>query len=267
MIEKVRVIHKKFNENKSIIYEKKELDFPVSLHFHDFYELELFLSGEGETCLNGNTFELKKGAVMLLSSKDFHDFKITSKATVINVQFNFNEINETLLPFTNEPIAYLEGDDYEKILDALLLIGKLNTKVNSQKICAEKILQGVLALITPYFKNVQKSEVRSSIIETAIAYIHAHFKENPSLETVAKSVYFDKRYFCSLFKKNVGKTYKQYLREVKLKHALNLLKCSTLPITKVAMESGYLSIPHFNREFYKYYNVTPTSVKNGKVTP
>jgi AraC-like DNA-binding protein len=74
-------------------------------------------------------------------------------------------------------------------------------------------------------------------------------------------VFFNKRYFCKLFKKYTGKTYKQYLREVKLNYALNLLKRTNLKITVVAIESGYSTVSHFNREFYAYYKKTPTQEK------
>ena len=94
-----------------------------------------------------------------------------------------------------------------------------------------------------------------------MAYVNAHFKENPSLEKVASLVFFNKRYFCKLFKKFTGKTYIQYLREVKLNYALNLLKRTNLSITAVALESGYTTISHFNREFYAYYQKTPSQAK------
>jgi AraC-like DNA-binding protein len=262
-MEKIRTITKEFNKVKNLLYERKVLKEPIDLHFHNFYEIELITSGSGCTYLNGKTFELKKGTIILLTPKDFHSYEINEDIFLINVQFTYDAILETL-PYIGEPIAYLNEDEYLKVISTVELLGKMDTKIQAERSCAEKLLQAMLSLITPCFSRENATANTSSFIEKATAYIHARFKENPSLEEVASEVYFNKRYFCTVFRKVTGKTYKEYLREVKLKHALNLLQHTNLSVTAVAMESGYLSISHFNREFFAYYKNTPTHVRKGK---
>lgn len=256
-----RLIHKTSNETNFILYEQKLLKTDSSLHFHDFYELEVILSGYGQTLLNGEKFELKKGCVVLTSPKDFHEYFNVDNLAIINVQFNVNSVNEFDYNFSSPPILQLDDENYNKITALLSVLNKLLLGDQTDRICAEKVLAAILVLVTQKLNRGIADTVKHKPIMTAIAYIHSHFKENPTLEEVAKTVYFDKRYFCSEFKKNVGKTYKEYLREVKLQYALKLLKCTTLSITDVAMESGYSTVSHFNREFKNYYKNSPTYLR------
>lgn len=261
---KIRTINKSFTKTNNLIYEKKTLSNPVSLHFHNFYELEVVTNGEGYTYLNDVKYEIKKGAVILLTPKDFHNYFFNSQTTFINVQFTHEAISNLSLQI-DTPISFLTSDKYDKVIKALELIGEVNFLEENEGVFAQKILQGVLSLITSN-KNGKNNKTDLPVaVEKAIAYIEAKFKYNPSLEEVANAVYFNKRYFCLLFKKHVGKTYKQYLREVKLNHALNLLKYSKLSVTFVALESGYPSISHFNREFIKFYKTTPSKIRSNSV--
>ena len=258
-MKKVRMVTKSFSNAKNLIYEKKTLTNNVSLHFHNFYELELIIEGSGFTCLNAKRFNYKKGSIIFLTPKDFHNYEIQESTTFINVQFTFDVISKPLL--FNNSFAYLEGDLYDKTVKTLELLGDMNTNLKTENACAGKLLQAVFSLVTPCFKSQETDVIIPADIKMVMAYVNAHFKENPSLEKVASLVFFNKRYFCNLFKKFTGKTYIQYLREVKLNYALNLLKRTNLSITAVALESGYTTISHFNREFYAYYQKTPSQAK------
>ena len=93
----VRNITKNFNNSKNLIYEKKTLSNNVSLHFHNFYELEFIVEGGGVTYFNGKSYEIKKGMVIFLTPKDFHSYELTKNTTFINVQFTFDAISKTCM--------------------------------------------------------------------------------------------------------------------------------------------------------------------------
>lgn len=260
-----RLIHKKFNEINDVLYEQKLLNGGSALHFHDFYELELILSGSGQTLLNGEKFNLKKGCVVLTTPKDFHEYLNVDNLSIVNVQFNASDDGELNYNFSSPPITQLSDDDFSKITALLNILQNLLSGDVIDRSCASKILDAILLLVTSKFKRGATSDAtKPKPIMSAIAYVQSHFKENPSLEEIAETVYFDKRYFCSEFKKHVGQTYKEYLREVKLQYALKLLKCTSLPVTDVAMESGYSTVSHFNREFKKFYGKSPTKVRKNR---
>lgn len=264
MKSKARLVHKKFNEANGVSYEQKILNGASSLHFHDFYELELILSGSGQTMLNGEKFDIKRGCVVLMSPKDFHEYFNADELSIINIQFNAIDNAEQGYDFSAPPIARLSDEEFLKVTALLDILRTLLSGDAVDRAGAIKVLDAVLILVASKFKRDASDTTKPNAIINAIAYVRSHFKENPSLKAISESVYFDKRYFCSVFKKYVGQTYKAYLRELKLQYALKLLKCTSLSVTDVAMESGYSSVSHFNREFKAFYGGSPTELRRDR---
>ena len=98
------------------------------------------------------------------------------------------------------------------------------------------------------------------IIE-AIFYIENHYYEPLSLETVAKIAGFSPAYFSRLFQKQLGKTYSEYLINVRLTHAKSLLLGTDKSITEIALETGYTYAANLTEQFKKKIGMTPLSYR------
>ena len=48
------------------------MSWDVGLHFHDFFEIEFFLSGSASLVLNNRQYKLSRGCMHLLTPADFH---------------------------------------------------------------------------------------------------------------------------------------------------------------------------------------------------
>ena len=256
-----RLVKNQFDGSLRILYEKKELSCHCTLHCHDFTELDLILDGEGETILNGATFPIRRGATSLLSLTDFHAYTVEKPLSILNVQFASDHLRDMSLPASDTPICYLNETELQRICLILEHLETLNSDLEEERICAERLLEAALNLLCPRIYSNAPCVVSPPPIGKAIAYIHAHFKENPSLEMIANTVFLDKRYFCTLFHNYMGKSYKTYLREIKLGYAARLLRCTPLSVMEISSESGYASISHFNREFLAFYGVSPTKMR------
>lgn len=101
-------------------------------------------------------------------------------------------------------------------------------------------------------------EAEPPVIQRARAYIELHQKEDMHVEEVAQILNLSVFYFCKIFKKATGKTFTEYLSEVRVMKAKNLLLNPHLRISEVAFESGFQSITHFNRIFKKQVGVSPS---------
>jgi AraC-like DNA-binding protein len=64
-------------------------------------------------------------------------------------------------------------------------------------------------------------------------------------------------YFCKVFRKATGLTFTEYLTQVRVTKAKNLLQNPHTRIAEVAFESGFQSITHFNRSFRKLEGRSP----------
>ncbi len=82
-----------------------------------------------------------------------------------------------------------------------------------------------------------------------------------SLKEVAASVNLSPCHFCSVFKKQTGLTFGQYRLHQRLEKARELLADSARRVSDVAFESGFESIPYFNRAFRRQLGCSPTEFR------
>lgn len=68
--------------------------------------------------------------------------------------------------------------------------------------------------------------------------------------------------FCRYFKKITGKTFVQFVNEYRLAHAAKLLHEKQISILDVSFESGFNNFSHFNKQFKKFTQKTPSDYLN-----
>lgn len=100
-----------------------------------------------------------------------------------------------------------------------------------------------------------------SIIEKAKSYIRDNYKKDISLDEVSREVDISPYYFSKLFKQETGGNFIEYLTEIRLRNARELLKDSGLSIKEICAESGYSDPNYFSRIFKKYEGVTPSEFR------
>jgi YesN/AraC family two-component response regulator len=98
-------------------------------------------------------------------------------------------------------------------------------------------------------------------IEQALEHIHAHYREELTLEKVASIVYLHPVYFSQLFKQKTGIGFKEYIIQLRLEHAKKLLQHSELRLADVAEQIGYQDMRHFTQVFRKKFHMTPTQYR------
>lgn len=99
------------------------------------------------------------------------------------------------------------------------------------------------------------SDVR---IAQALAFLHDHFAENPSLEHMAAAVHVSPFHFHRVFTRLVGESPKRYLQLKQLQIASELLRRTHVPIRDIARLTGFTSHGHFNVTFQRVVGRTPT---------
>ena len=91
--------------------------------------------------------------------------------------------------------------------------------------------------------------------------MHSYFRENPGLEVLAQIANYSPNYFCTVFRKNTGMTYLQYMNRLKVKYAKQLLLTTTLCETDIAFRCGFNSQNTFLRVFKAQVGKTPMGYK------
>lgn len=98
----------------------------------------------------------------------------------------------------------------------------------------------------------------SDIIEIAKDQIRkTYMSDEISLNTIAAEVGMSPSYFSSIFSKEMGKTFVEYLIEIRMDRAKELLMCSSMKTSEIGYEVGYKDPHYFSYIFKKTQNCTP----------
>lgn len=98
----------------------------------------------------------------------------------------------------------------------------------------------------------------SDIIEIAKEKIRkTYMSDEISLNTIAAEVGMSPSYFSSIFSKEMGKTFVEYLTEIRMDRAKELLMCSSMKTSEIGYEVGYKDPHYFSYIFKKTQNCTP----------
>ena len=103
---------------------------------------------------------------------------------------------------------------------------------------------------------------QQQIIKSAEKYLQENFKD-PMInrDKVAAFLSLDSSYFGSIFKKNTQKSLPDYLSEIRIKHAEELLLTTEKKVIEIAFEAGFGSLNHFIRTFRSIKGVTPNELR------
>lgn len=243
----------------------------VMTHWHDFYEIELFLDGCGKSSVNGQEYDIVPGTLFFLTPTDYHSIETGTRTRIVNLTFapyciEYSEFSE-LLSITHSLYAVLKPEESERILFLVDLIereGKKKRFLNQKY--ASHLLACILIEILRICRDTQKQEsVYDLPMQKLIYYVHSHFKENITLETASKFVGLSPGYVSKLFRKNLGIGFCELLTKLRLKNAENLLIHSGESVTDIAFFCGFRSPSHFLRSFEKHYGVSPRRFRKNYV--
>ena len=148
------------------------------------------------------------------------------------------------------------------ISEGLLLNGVSVIKPNSfwfSTAHLERDLQVLVRKIRAQFAECLPSE--HPVIAQAVNFLLEHYQEDISLERVAQELKISPGYFSRLFKAEIGVPFKNYLIEIRMKQAKQLLLRSDLTIAEVATAVGYLDPNYFSEAFHRYEGVSPSQFK------
>ncbi len=247
---------------------KKEVDLgDCSLHGHDFYEVDIITAGRACAIVNGRSESAEAGMIYLLTPEDFHEYKDTDGLAVLNIQFFGDDVDSRLLRSLIDAkcAAFKPSDrDFRAVCELYEVMRMQSAPDAFSADILPRLLEAVLIILHKCL-NVQPSNERvmPHDIQKALVYIQEHFKENPPLSRIAALLSLNERYFCTRFKAYTGKTYKEYLRQTKLRYARKLIMSTDISMTEICERCGYATQSHFNREFKAHFGTSPRELRGG----
>lgn len=165
------------------------------------------------------------------------------------------------------------GTDYEARIIAG--VGKMHGNpeaflsfYNNLPVISQKNLINIGNILAQYFDaKIQSSELLSSKIgegssqnnlaETIKQFIHLNYRSGLSLSEIAKALHINASYASRLFSTKYGKTITEYITQVRIEHARNLLTATDVTISNIALNVGFEDVNYFSRLFKKNMGCSP----------
>jgi len=122
-------------------------------------------------------------------------------------------------------------------------------------------LQQQLLRLNQFYYEFKCSYRNTQDLNEAIRFIHENYHKPLDLAMVSNQVSLNYAYFSNLFKKNIGKGFAEYLRDVRLDKARRLLAETDHKIVEVAAMVGYESYKSFTRAFRDVMDMQPTEYR------
>lgn len=122
---------------------------------------------------------------------------------------------------------------------------------------------GTLFCETMKLRDRHSMKKYSAILEEARQFIRENYqREDMSLNTVASNVNISPSYFSAIFSAETGQTFVEYLTQVRLEKAKELLMCSSMRTAEIGYEVGYKDAHYFSYIFKKVVGCSPKEYKN-----
>ena len=130
-------------------------------------------------------------------------------------------------------------------------------------------LENWLQEICTKLRHTLHHERRDSTVrltEQAKAYIREHYKENDlSADSLCRHLNVSAAYFSTIFKREVGMSFVAYLTQVRLEHAVELLRTTEDKTYIIASQVGYTEPNYFSYVFKKQYGISPSRYRANMV--
>ena len=263
------------NDPFSIYHIKnKGRSFQIPVHWHDELEiiyvksgfLTVSISGESYIGKAGDAFVVSPGNLHLMGSQtgtvDYFTFLFPLKY----ISFRTDDmLDDKLLEPLNSGhlmICPRVKDTAKELCEQLIEIYMAKTDESESKIAAQIktkviLLQFILEMWEKGLVIENDTNGRNIVEKEMVSYIQQNFTGKISLKEFGEQFHLSEKYISRYFKEHFHITLSQYITYLRLEHAKQLLQDTDMPVTEVALQSGYQNVSYFIRSFKKAYAVSP----------
>lgn len=249
----------------------------VPLHWHGEFEINFIISGCAEFICGDSRFISSAGDIIVITPNMLH---------AIYPRENFRQLYDTVV-FSGEMLGISENDRCAaecvkpivkgtskitpRITPGHVYYSELRTAVGNIFSCAKgdspRLDMLMKSELLRFFWLLQESgdvvqtdgnpAGKSETVRPAIEYMNENFAEKITVEQLAETVHVSKSYFMRLFKETAGVSAIEYLSQIRIKSACEILSVTNKTAAETALECGFGNLSNFNRQFRNIMGCSP----------
>lgn len=258
--------------------------YPVlTTHWHEEAEFTLILKGQGTYHIELTQYYLEPGDLIFVPPLALHSASTPKGCEFLSETYvfhmNFLGGNSTDICSTRylQPLA-----QHEMILPsvikpehpAYLSLRKIFNQISNlydggipgYELALKTLLLQTVFLLLQYKETAPASDTSNAIhsekLKTVLDYMELHYMDSILVSDLAKMCYFSEYHFMRFFKKHMNMTCMEFLNNLRLEKAVELLKDDTASILEVSLSVGFHNLSYFHRAFKNKYRMTPGEFRN-----
>ncbi|MEX0273657.1 MAG: helix-turn-helix domain-containing protein [Flavobacteriaceae bacterium] len=263
-----------------LVMDRKKDYFDTPLHYHPEFELNFIRRGRGLLRRVGDHSEEIGDCELVLVGPnlehcwDQYHYQ-REEAHEITVQFHNHLFGKPFLDkdimgpigdmlkrsargiLFSEATFHEVGPNLKRIskLDGMAFFLEMMSVLHGLAVSSnQRILSNIGGPVQPK-RNNEKLNVLDELL-------HGSFQSKLTLEEIASHLNMSKVSFNRFMKKSTGKTFVEYLNDIRIGHAIKMLVESDMDISDVALRCGFNSLANFNRTFKKLQECTPSKYRS-----
>lgn len=253
----------------------------VPLHWHSEFEINYVLKGCGEFICGDNKFISEKGDIIIIPPNLLHAVYPIEGVEYVYDTFVFNQemlgsldndrsAAECIRPIINGKFnvnsritpEHQYYDELKTTTENIISCAKGNTALLDMLLKSELLrLFWLLENCGDIYHKKGTDPDRSDIMRPALEYISENFRENISVSQLADIVHLSRSYFMHSFKRVAGIGAIEYIMQLRIKAACELLSSTDKTVAEIAFECGFSNLSNFNRQFKNISNCTPNEYR------
>lgn len=255
--------------------------FQIPVHWHDEVEIIYIRKGPLKIEIDGQKFTGEDGSVFIVNPGVLHMmgapetpvdyFTFLFPLEFISFQTKDSLEDEVFFPLRNHNRGFRSEVTDERLLGQLRTIleemaeenGKMG--VHRQIQVRIRLLQMVDLLVEYDQLEEQTRSAAGELEKEILLYIQDNYHEHIGLAELSDHFHLSQKYMSRFFSERFHMTLTQYVNYVRLRYARHLLESTDLPVTEVAMKSGYPNVSYFIRKFSGTMGKSPLRYRNGKM--
>jgi len=260
---------------------KADTQNSVREHTHDYCEIEIVMKGSANHFFEESNYPLQSGDTFVINEGVSHALTDAKELQFYNICFR----PDVLSPFLGElkllpgfqALFTVDHEDSENGKSRLRLLGK--DLEYAESLCAEMLQEyltapeGFKSAVTAKFLSLIVHLSRSYTLEQdifasnkerisyVVAYIENHFTQELSIDFLADKANMSTRSFSRAFRSQYQSAPLDYILQLRINRAKNLLKHSGKSITDIAYECGFQDSSYFSRMFRKRVGQSPAEYR------
>lgn len=216
------------------------------------YEVGFYLGGNGKLCVNGKGYEINYGDIRFNRPGTHLDSTPSYKCYTINFDFGENSTIYRNQILDNIPEYFSTTGELAKQFETVIK-GFASNEVHSKLRANAALMQIIYTAFDTFYSKKKYCDA----VRCCIAYIEENYSDKVTLEKLGEFSGYSDLHTMRLFKRDTGRTPHEWLTEIRVNRAKELLSDSSKNIEEIASACGFNSESHFKILFKKITGMTP----------